>query len=78
MDSSDFVFQHVGHEDGAAMPDSKGVSPKANARVHLISLMPGEAYISSCRWPLRKRYSIAAKSFLSLGIQISILIIYRG
>lgn len=26
--------------------------------------IPGDEYISSCLWPFRSRYSIAAKSFL--------------
>jgi len=31
----------------------------------MMFVMPGAEYSSSCRWPLRRRYSIAEKSFLS-------------
>lgn len=31
---------------------------------HLMSLMPGAEYTSSCRFPLRTKNSMAAKSFL--------------
>lgn len=32
---------------------------------HRISLIPGEEYMSTCRCPFRRRYSIVLKSFLS-------------
>lgn len=37
---------------------------KVRERTHRILRIPGEAYISSWRWPLRRRYSMAPKSFL--------------
>lgn len=38
---------------------------------HLMSLIPGDEYISSCRCPLLMRYSMALKSFLSRPIAFS-------
>ena len=32
--------------------------------LHRMLRVPGEAYISNWRWPLRRRYSIVLKSFL--------------
>jgi hypothetical protein len=39
--------------------------------IHRISRIPGEEYISSCLCPFRRRYSMAAKSFLSRPMPFS-------
>ena len=39
--------------------------PHLNLPPYIISLIPGLEYISTCLWPLRNRYSMAPKSFLS-------------
>src|SRR6187402_3364485 len=38
---------------------------------HFMSLIPGDEYISSCLWPLRNRYSMVLKSFLSRPMAFS-------
>lgn len=47
-------------------------------RPYRMSLIPGEAYISNCRLPFLKRYSIAVKSFLLMPMFFSNSCLHRS
>lgn len=51
--------------------------PVYSSLIHLMSFIPGAEYVWSCLWPLRRRNSIAPKSFLSKAVFFRNSLLYQ-